>query len=152
MPLEFFRRHAPELTLVFFGLIFALVVFAPLEGEVESFLTAALDVALFVILAMLAYLAEDRHRAFRWAAVVWLLVLIGGLAAVTAGFGVMSILPAEAIEDEFDPDSVDLAMAAEVALLLLVLCQQYNVVKYMLPYAYSFLGIEDEEVYRDPHS
>ena len=34
----------------------------------------------------------------------------------------------------------------------LVLCQQYNVVKYMLPYAYSFLGIEDEEVYRDPHS
>jgi hypothetical protein len=35
---------------------------------------------------------------------------------------------------------------------ILVLCQQYNVVKYMLPYAYSFLGIEDEEVYRDPHS
>ena len=35
---------------------------------------------------------------------------------------------------------------------MLVLCQQYNVVKYMLPYAYSFLGIEDEEVYRDPHS
>jgi membrane protease YdiL (CAAX protease family) len=105
--------------LVFFGLIFALVVFAPLEGEVESFLTAALDVALFVILAMLAYLAEDRHRAFRWAAAIWLLVLIGGLAAVTAGFGVMSILPAEAIEDEFNPDSVDLDAAAEVALLLL---------------------------------
>ena len=119
MPLDFCRRHAPELMLVFFGLIFALVVFAPLEGEVESFLTAALDVALFVILAMLAYLAEDRHRAFRWAAAIWLLVLIGGLAAVTAGFGVMSILPAEAIEDEFNPDSVDLDAAAEVALLLL---------------------------------
>ncbi|MBT0732120.1 CPBP family intramembrane metalloprotease [Methanoculleus bourgensis] len=119
MPLDFCRRHAPELMLVFFGLIFALVVFAPLEGEVESFLTAALDVALFVILAMLAYLAEDRHRAFRWAAAIWLLVIIGGLAAVTAGFGVMSILPAEAIEDEFNPDSVDLDAAAEVALLLL---------------------------------
>lgn len=119
MPLDFCRRHAPELMLVFFGLIFALVVFAPLEGEVESFLTAALDVALFVILAMLAYLAEDRHRAFRWAAAIWLLVLIGGLAAVTAGFGVMSILPAEAIEAEFNPDSVDLDAAAEVALLLL---------------------------------
>ena len=119
MPLDFCRRHAPELMLVFFGLIFALVVFAHLEGEVESFLTAALDVALFVILAMLAYLAEDRHRAFRWAAAIWLLVLIGGLAAVTAGFGVMSILPAEAIEADFNPDSVDLDAAAEVALLLL---------------------------------
>ena len=39
-----------------------------------------------------------------------------------------------------------------VSAFRLVLCQQYNVVKYMLPYAYSFLGIEDEEVYRDPHS
>lgn len=109
--------------LVFFGLIFLVVVFAPLEGEVESFLTAALDVTLFVILAMLAYLAEDRHRAFRWAAGIWLLILIGGLAAVTAGFGIMSILPTEAFEPEevVEPDSVDLETAGEMALLLLVI-------------------------------
>lgn len=106
--------------LVFFGLIFTVVVFGLVGGEVGSFLTSALDVALFVVLAMLVYLAEDRHRAFRWAAGIWLLILVGGIAAVSAGFGVMSILPAEALEvGEFDPDTVDLAMAAEVALLLL---------------------------------
>ena len=120
MLLDFCRRHAPELMLVFFGLIFVVVIFGSPGGEMESFLTASLDVALFVVLAMLAYLAEDRHRAFRWAAGIWLLILVGGLAAVAAGFGVISILPAEALEaEEFDPDTADLAMAAEIALLLL---------------------------------
>ncbi len=112
---EHFRRHAPELMLAFFGLIFALVIFAPLSEGVEAFLTAALDVALFVILAMFAYLAEDRHPAFRWAAIVWLLILVGGIAAATAGIGVIATLPAGAL----DTGPPGLAMTAEVVLLSL---------------------------------
>ena len=115
MPLEFVRRHTSELMLVFFGLIFALVVSGLLEGEAAAFLTAALDVTPFVILAMLAYIAEGRGGALRWVTIVWLILLIGGIAAVAAGFGVLSILPAEALETgEFDLD-----MAADMALLLL---------------------------------
>ena len=120
MSLEFCRRHTPELLIVFFGLIFLVAVSGTVGGEAGSFLAAALDVALFVVLAMLVYLAEDRHRAFRWAAGIWLLVLIGGLAAAAAGFGLLSILPPEALDaEQFDPETVDLALAAEMALLLL---------------------------------
>lgn len=76
--------------------------------------------ALFVILAILAYLADDRHQAFRWATIIWLFVLVGGLAASAAGIGIISILPAEALETgEFEPDFIDPAMAAKMALLLL---------------------------------
>ncbi|MFW5637734.1 MAG: CPBP family intramembrane glutamate endopeptidase, partial [Methanoculleus sp.] len=115
MSLEHFRRHIPELVLAFFALIFALVFFAPLSEGVEAFLTAALDVALFVILAMFAYLAEDRHPAFRWAAIVWLFALIGGIAAATAGIGVVALLPAGALGTE----SLSHVMTSEIALLFL---------------------------------
>jgi membrane protease YdiL (CAAX protease family) len=97
MLLEHFRRHAPELVLAFFGLIFAFVFFAPLNEGVEAFLTAALDVALFVILATFAYLAEDRRPVFRWVAIAWLFALIGGIAAATASIGVVALLPAGAL-------------------------------------------------------
>jgi membrane protease YdiL (CAAX protease family) len=106
--------------LAFFGLIFVVALFVPPDGEIASFLTAAVDVALFVILAILAYLADDRHQAFRWATIIWLFVLVGGLAASAAGIGIISILPAEALETgEFEPDFIDPAMAAKMALLLL---------------------------------
>ncbi len=114
MPLKFCRRHAPELLIAFFGLIVLAAAFGDVGGEAGAFLTAALDVALFVVLAMLVSLANNRHPAFRWAAVLWLLALVGGLAAATAGFGAVAILPAE-----FDPEMADPALVAEVALLLL---------------------------------
>ena len=110
MPLEFVRRHTPELMLVFFGLIFALVVSGLLEGEAAAFLTAALDVTPFVILAMLAYIAEGRGRALRWVTVVWLFLLIGGIAAVAAGFRFSRSCPLKCLIREFD---------LNVALLLL---------------------------------
>ena len=120
MSREFFQRHAPELLIAFFGLIILVAAFGETDGEAGAFLTSALDVALFVILAMLVYLARARHPAFRWAALLWLLVLVAGLAAVAAGFGAIAILPAEMLEsEEIDPETVDLALAAEVALLLL---------------------------------
>ncbi|KDE54934.1 CPBP family intramembrane glutamic endopeptidase [Methanoculleus sp. MH98A] len=116
---EFFRRHTPELLIAFFGLIFLVAAFGEVGGEAGAFLTSALDVALFVILAMLVYLAT-RHPAFRWLAVLWLLVVVAGLAAIATGFGAVAILPAEMLEaEEIDPETVDLALAAEVALLLL---------------------------------
>ena len=115
MSLEHFRRHIPELVLAFFALIFALVFFAPLSEGAEAFLTAALDVALFVILAMFAYLAEDRHPAFRWAAIVWLFALIGGIAAATAGIGVVALLPAGTL----GTGSLSHVMTSEMALLFL---------------------------------
>ncbi|WP_292520973.1 CPBP family intramembrane glutamic endopeptidase [Methanoculleus sp.] len=118
MSLELCRRHAPELLIVFFGLIFLVVASGVFGGEVGVFFASALDAGLFVILAMLVYLAETRHRAFWWIAGIWLLLLIGGLAAAAAGVGFIAILPVEAIETgEFE--TVDLALAAEVALLLL---------------------------------
>ncbi len=120
MSLEFCRRHAPELLIVFFGLVFLVAASGIAGGEAGSFLTSALDVALFVVLAMLVYLAENRHRAFRWAAGAWLLVLVAGLAAATAGVGVIGIMPAEMFgTGELDPETIDPALAAEVALLLL---------------------------------
>ena len=120
MPLEFCRRHAPELLIAFFGLIFLIVISGAVGGEVGAFLTSALDVAFFVILAMLVYLAGNRHPAFRWAAGAWLLVIVGGLAFTAAGMGIIAIMPAEVLEGgEFDPETFDLALAAEVALLFL---------------------------------
>lgn len=120
MSLEFCRRHAPELLIVFFGLIFLTAASGIAGGEAGSFLTASLDVGLFVVLAMLVYLARGRHPAFRWIALLWLILLVVGLAAIAAAFGSMAILPAEAFEtEEFDPETGDLAQAAEVALLLL---------------------------------
>ena len=120
MPLKFCRRHAPELLIALFGLIILAAAFGEIGEEAGAFFTSALDVALFVILAMLVYLARNRHPAFRWAAIIWLLVLIGALAAVAAGLGAVAILPAEAFESgELDPETVDLTLAAEVALLLL---------------------------------
>ncbi|MDN7012408.1 CPBP family intramembrane metalloprotease [Methanoculleus sp. FWC-SCC3] len=117
---EFFRRHTPELLIAFFGLIFLVAAFGEVGGEAGAFLTSALDVALFVILAMLVYLAGTRHPAFWWVAVLWLLVLVAGLAAVAAGIGAIAILPGEVLEaEEVDPETVDLAMAVEIALLLL---------------------------------
>lgn len=120
MSREFFQRHAPELLIAFFGLIILVAASGLVGGEFGSFLVAALDVALFVILAMLVYLARVRHPAFQWVALLWLLVLVAGLAAVAVGFGAIAILPAEMLEsEEIDPETVDLALAAEVALLLL---------------------------------
>ena len=119
MPIEL-RYHVPELLIVFFGFVFLVAAFGVVGGEAGAFLSSALDVALFVVLAMLVYLAEDRYRAFRWVAVAWLFVLIGGLAVAAAGIGVISILPAEVLTTgELDPDAVTLALAADVALLLL---------------------------------
>ncbi|HOI13267.1 MAG TPA: CPBP family intramembrane metalloprotease [Methanoculleus sp.] len=119
MPLKFCRRHAPELLIVLFGLIMLAAAFGEIGGEAGAFLTSALDVALFVILAMLVHLARNRHPAFRWAAILWLFVLIGALAAATAGFGAVAILPAEALESgEPDPEAVDLTLAVQIALLL----------------------------------
>lgn len=119
MPIEL-RYHVPELLIVFFGSVFLVAAFGVVGGEAGTFLSSALDVALFVVLAMLVYLAEDRYRVFRWVAVAWLFVLIGGLAVAAAGIGVISILPAEVLTTgELDPDAVTLALAADVALLLL---------------------------------
>lgn len=116
---EFFRRYAAELLIAFFALIFLVGAFCEIGGEAGAFLTSALDVALFVILAMLVYLAT-RHPAFRWIAVLWLLIMVAGLAALAVGFGAIAILPAEMLEtEEIDPETVDLAMAVEVVLLLL---------------------------------
>ncbi|MFA7199040.1 MAG: CPBP family intramembrane glutamic endopeptidase [Methanoculleus sp.] len=120
MSLEFFRRHTPELLIAFFGLISLVAVSGGVGGEAGSFLFASLDVALFVVLAMLVYLAKDRHPAFRWAAGAWLLVLVAGLAFTAAGMGIIAIMPVEVLEGgEFDPETFDLALAAEVALLFL---------------------------------
>ncbi|NMA09422.1 MAG: CPBP family intramembrane metalloprotease, partial [Methanomicrobiales archaeon] len=116
MSREFFQRHAPELLIAFFGLIFLVAAFGETGGEVGAFLTSALDVALFVILAMLVYLAGTRHPLFRWIAVLWLLVVVAGLAAIATGFGAIAILPPEMLEaEEIDPETVDLALAVEVA-------------------------------------
>ncbi|MDV2481516.1 CPBP family intramembrane metalloprotease [Methanoculleus sp. Wushi-C6] len=117
---EFLHHRAPELLIALFGLIFIVAASGLVGGEAGSFLVAALDVALFVILAMLIYLAANRHPAFRWAAILWLFVLVGGLAAATAGFGFIAILPAEVFEaGDLDPETVDLGLVAETALLLL---------------------------------
>ena len=115
-----FCRHAPELLIAFFVLILFVVIFGFVGGEAGSFLSTALDVAPFVILAMLIYLARDRHPAFRWAAGIWLLILVGGIAVVTAGFGALSILPVEVLDTgDLSSGAIDPALAAEVALLLL---------------------------------
>ncbi len=120
MSREFLHRHAPELLIAVFGLIFLVAASGVAGGEAGSFFTASLDVGLFVVLAMLVYLARDRHPVFRWIALLWLLLLVVGLAAVAATFGSMAILPPEAFgAEEFDPGTGDLALAAEVALLLL---------------------------------
>ena len=120
MSLEPCRRHAPELLIIFFGLLTLIAAFGGGGGEVGSVLAAALDVSVFVILAMLVYLARIRHPAFRWIAVLWLLLIIGGFALAAAGFGILAIVPADVLEaDEPDIDAVDLGLAAEVALLLL---------------------------------
>ncbi|BBL67479.1 CPBP family intramembrane glutamic endopeptidase [Methanoculleus chikugoensis] len=120
MSREYFHRHAPELLIAFFGLIFLVAAFGEIGGEAGAFLTSALDVAPFVILAMLVYLARTRHPLFRWIAVLWLLVVVAGLAAIATGFGAIAILPAGMLEaEEIDPETVDLALAAQVALLLL---------------------------------
>lgn len=118
MSLEFCRRHVPELLIVLFGLIFLIVISGAVGGEAGAFLTSALDVAFFVILAMLVYLAGDRHPAFRWAAGAWLLIIVGGLAATAAGMGIIAVMPAEVLEGE-GFETFDLALVAEVALLLL---------------------------------
>ncbi|HQD25579.1 MAG TPA: CPBP family intramembrane metalloprotease [Methanoculleus thermophilus] len=120
MSLEPCRRHAPELLIIFFGLLTLIAAFGGVGGEVGSFLAAALDVSVFVILAMLVYLARIRHPAFRWIAVLWLLLIIGGFALAAAGFGILAIVPADVLEaDVTDIDAVDLGLDAEVALLLL---------------------------------
>ncbi|MDK2917148.1 MAG: hypothetical protein PWR25_1705 [Euryarchaeota archaeon] len=117
---ELFRRYTPELLITFFGLIFLIAAFGEIGGEAGAFLTSALDVALFVILALLVYLAGTRHPAYRWIAYLWLLLIVAALAAAAVGFGAIAILPEGVLEtEEIDPETVDLAMAAQVALLLL---------------------------------
>lgn len=114
------RRYAPELLIAFFGLIILVAAFGKVGGEAGAFLMAALDVALFVILAMLVYLAGTRHPVLRWVAVLWLLIIVGALAAAAAGIGVIAILPAEVLDVEnLDPEAIGLTLVAEVALLLL---------------------------------
>lgn len=111
---EFCRRRTPELLIALFGLIFVAAAFGEVEGEAGAFLASALDVALFVILAMLVHLAATRHPAYRRAAIIWLFAVVAGLAAVTASLGAVAILP-----EEVDPDLFDPELAAAVALLFL---------------------------------
>ena len=111
---EFCRRRTPELLIALFGLIFVAAAFGEVEGEAGAFLASALDVALFVILAMLVHLAGTRHPAYRRAAIIWLFAVVAGLAAVTASLGAVAILP-----EEVDPDLFDPELAAAVALLFL---------------------------------
>ncbi len=114
------RRHAPELLIAIFGIILLVAAFGEVDGEAGAFIVSALDVALFVILAMLVSIAGTRHPAFRWVAVFWLLLIVGGLAAAAAGIGIIAIMPTEMFDvGEIDPDTIDLALVAEVALLLL---------------------------------
>ncbi len=115
MPLDICRRRAPELLIATFSLIIIVAVSGIAGKEAGSFFLAALDVAPFVILAMLIYLAAGRRPALRWVAIIWLFLLLAGIAAATAGLGLMAILPA----GEIDPESVDITLAAEAALLLL---------------------------------
>jgi len=111
---EFCRFHTPELLIALFGLIFVVAAVGEVGGEAGAFLTAALDVALFVILALLVHLAETRHPAYRRVAIIWLFVVVAGLATVTASLGAIAILPEEADPEIFDPGP-----AAAVALLFL---------------------------------
>ncbi len=111
---EFCRRHTPELLIALFGLIFVAAAFGGVEGEAGAFLASALDVALFVILAMLVHLAGTRHPAYRRAAIIWLFAVVAGLAITTASLGAVAILPEEIDPDQFDPE-----LAATVALLFL---------------------------------
>ena len=111
---EFCRRHTPELLIALFGLIFVAAAFGGVEGEAGAFLASALDVALFVILAMLVHLAGTRHPAYRRAAIIWLFAVVAGLAITTASLGAVAILPGEIDPDLFDPE-----LAATVALLFL---------------------------------
>jgi hypothetical protein len=111
---EFCRRHTPELLIALFGLIFVAAAFGGVEGEAGAFLASALDVALFVILAMLVHLAGTRHPAYRQAAIIWLFAVVAGLAITTASLGAVAILPGEIDPDLFDPE-----LAATVALLFL---------------------------------
>lgn len=67
MSLEFCRRHTPELLIAVFGLISLVAVSGAVGGEVGSFLFASLDVALFVVLAMLVYLVAAEPAAHRGA-------------------------------------------------------------------------------------
>ena len=116
------RRHAPELLIAVFGIILLVAAFGEVGGEAGAFIVSALDVALFVILVMLISIAGTRLPVFRWVAVAWLLLIVAGLAAAAAGIGIISIVPTEMLDaGEIDPDSFDLAMVAEVALLLLVI-------------------------------
>lgn len=111
---EFCRLHTPELLIALFGLIFVFAAFGEVGGEAGAFLAAALDVALFVILALLVHLAETRHPAYRRVAIIWLFVVVAGLATVTASLGAIAILP-----EEVDPESFNPELAAAVALLFL---------------------------------
>jgi membrane protease YdiL (CAAX protease family) len=111
---EFCRLHTPELLIALFGLIFVFAAFGEVGGEAGAFLAAALDVALFVILALLVHLAETRHPAYRRVAIIWLFVVVAGLATVTASLGAIAILP-----EEVDPEIFNPELAAAVALLFL---------------------------------
>ncbi len=119
-PTQFCHRHLPEGLIALFLLVGLLAVSGAVGGEAGSFLVSALDVGLFVVLALLACLGERRHPAFRWLAGIWLLLLIGSLGAVTSAIGILSVVPPGWVESgAASPETLDPAVLLQGALMML---------------------------------
>jgi len=108
------RRKMIAVVLALLVGVLAITLFGGLTGPLADFLNAGLEVAVFVILAMLAYLGTENPRV-RPFAVIWLLGLLSGVAMFSMGFGVISITGLEMADDL--PADLDLVSILEIFLL-----------------------------------
>lgn len=90
------NRRAVLAVFVIFGCLGIYAAVGDLSGGVGTFVLAGLEVFLFVLLAMTAYLAEDSPR-LKVPAVLLLFLLIAGSAVLVAGTSVIALLPPDMV-------------------------------------------------------
>ena len=108
----------PRAVLLVFAVFVCLGVYAAvgdLSGGLGAFVLAGLEVFLFVLLAMTAYLAED-FPGLKVAAVLLLFCLIGGFGLAVVGGSIIAILPPDAfsLTDPAAPIPDDLLSGADL--------------------------------------
>lgn len=85
------------------------------SAEVMLLMAGVLQVAPFVLLALVAYLAEDT-RSLRFLAVVLLVGVVGALVLVSFGLGVIAIVPPASLETGSLPPGIEPAVLALLGL------------------------------------
>ncbi|GAB7017137.1 CPBP family intramembrane glutamic endopeptidase [Methanogenium cariaci] len=126
------NKNAILLVFGIFACLAGYAVVGDLSGTVGNFVFAGLQVFLFVLLAMFAYLSKT-YPGLKVPSILFLLVLVGCVGLGVAGISVLSVLPPEAMEvsvsssgssTEFNfEDSLstdDALRIAEVVLLVLI--------------------------------